>query len=53
MTQEQMLEQIVKQVMSSMSTAAAPAPAACGTVSKADYPIGGACGARLLRRRAC
>jgi propanediol dehydratase small subunit len=39
MTQEQMLEQIVKQVMSSMSTAAAPATAA-GTVSKADYPIG-------------
>ena len=40
MTQEQMLEQIVKQVMSSMSTAAAPATGAAGTVSKADYPIG-------------
>ncbi|MCG2729583.1 MAG: diol dehydratase small subunit, partial [Acetobacterium sp.] len=40
MTQEQMLEQIVKQVMSSMSTAAAPATCATGTVSKADYPIG-------------
>jgi propanediol dehydratase small subunit len=40
MTQEQMLEQIVKQVMSSMSSAA-PA-AACGgcTVTAADYPIG-------------
>ena len=36
MTQEQMLEQIVKQVMSSMSTAA---PAAA-TVTAADYPIG-------------
>ena len=40
MTQEQMLEQIVKQVMSSMGTAAAPATCATGTVSKADYPIG-------------
>ncbi|WKY47047.1 diol dehydratase small subunit [Eubacteriaceae bacterium ES3] len=39
MTQEQMLEQIVKQVMSSMGTAAAPA-AATGTVTCADYPIG-------------
>lgn len=38
MTQEQMLEQIVKQVMSSMGTMAAPA--ASGTVTKADYPIG-------------
>ena len=33
MTQEQMLEQIVKQVMSSMGTAAAPATCATGTVS--------------------
>ncbi|WKY43630.1 diol dehydratase small subunit [Eubacteriaceae bacterium ES2] len=39
MTQEQMLEQIVKQVMSSMGTAAAPA-ASAGTVTAADYPIG-------------
>jgi propanediol dehydratase small subunit len=39
MTQEQMLEQIVKQVMSSMGTTAAPA-AAAGTVTSADYPIG-------------
>jgi propanediol dehydratase small subunit len=40
MTQEQMLEQIVKQVMSSMSAVAAPATCAAGTVTKADYPIG-------------
>ncbi|MBC3887269.1 diol dehydratase small subunit [Acetobacterium paludosum] len=40
MTQEQMLEQIVKQVMSSMGTAAAPATCATGTVTKEDYPIG-------------
>jgi propanediol dehydratase small subunit len=40
MTQEQMLEQIVKQVMSSMGTTAAPAAAATGTVTSADYPIG-------------
>ena len=39
MTQEQMLEQIVKQVMSSMS-AAAPAAAACDKVTAEDYPIG-------------
>jgi len=42
MTQEQMLEQIVKQVMSSMSAATA-APASCAggtTVTEADYPIG-------------
>ena len=43
MTQEQMLEQIVKQVMASMSgdAPAAAAPAAGGaTVTEADYPIG-------------
>ena len=45
MTQEQMLEQIVKQVMASMSSApetAAPAAAACcgDKVTEADYPIG-------------
>lgn len=39
MTQEQMLEQIVKQVMSSMSSAA-PTAACCGKVTAADYPIG-------------
>lgn len=42
MTQEQMLEQIVKQVMASMSAAPAEAPScACGDkVTKDDYPIG-------------
>lgn len=43
MNQEQMLEQIVKQVMASMSagSAAPAAPAACGDkVTDADYPIG-------------
>lgn len=41
MTQEQMLEQIVKQVMSSMGTVAAPVTAAAGCkVTEADYPIG-------------
>lgn len=44
MTQEQMLEQIVKQVMASMSgdapAAAAPAAAGGATVTEADYPIG-------------
>jgi len=39
MTQEQMLEQIVKQVMSSMGTVTASAPAG-GTLTDADYPIG-------------
>lgn len=38
MTQEQMLEQIVKQVMASMSDAPAAAPAC--QVTAADYPIG-------------
>lgn len=41
MTQEQMLEQIVKQVMTSMSAAAPAADAACASqVTEADYPIG-------------
>jgi propanediol dehydratase small subunit len=40
MTQEQMLEQIVKQVMSSMGTVEAPATCAAGTVTQEDYPIG-------------
>jgi propanediol dehydratase small subunit len=39
MTQEQMLEQIVKQVMSSMGTVAASAPVG-GALTDADYPIG-------------
>lgn len=39
MTQEQMLEQIVKQVMNSMGTVAAPASAGC-KLTDADYPIG-------------
>lgn len=41
MTQEQMLEQIVKQVMDSMAGSAGASPAACGSgVTAADYPIG-------------
>ena len=42
MTQEQMLEQIVKQVMSSMGVAGAPekATGSCGSVTEVDYPIG-------------
>ncbi|KNZ41361.1 diol dehydratase small subunit [Acetobacterium bakii] len=39
MTQEQMLEQIVKQVMSSMGTVTASASAG-GALTDADYPIG-------------
>lgn len=39
MTQEQMLEQIVKQVMSSMGTVAASAPSG-SNLTDADYPIG-------------
>ncbi len=43
MTQEQLLEKIVKEVMASMSGTPAAAPAAAkaeGTVTKEDYPIG-------------
>ena len=41
MTQEQMLEQIVKQVMASMSSGtAAAAPAGDAKVTDADYPLG-------------
>lgn len=39
MTQEQMLEEIVKQVMSSMGTVAASVPAG-SKLTDADYPIG-------------
>ena len=42
MTQEQMLEQIVKQVMASMSSSDAPAAEAPkgAQVTDADYPLG-------------
>lgn len=40
MTQEQMLEQIVKQVMSAMSSDDAPKAAKGATVTDADYPLG-------------
>jgi propanediol dehydratase small subunit len=41
MTQEQMLEQIVKQVMASMSSgSAASAPSDDVKVTDADYPLG-------------
>lgn len=40
MTQEQMLEQIVKQVMSSMGGAVSAPAGSAGTVTAADYPIG-------------
>jgi propanediol dehydratase small subunit len=40
MTQEQMLEQIVKQVMSSMGVASEKATGSSDQVTKEDYPIG-------------
>lgn len=40
MTQEQMLEQIVKQVMASMPGSASGSPASGASVTKDDYPIG-------------